>query len=478
MVMGDMELTTELLIIGSGPGGYAAAFRAADLGLDVALVDPRPKPGGVCLFEGCIPSKTCLHLAELTLDAKQAAGMGVHFAAPRIDPAGIRSWKQQVVDTMADGLMHLSRKRGVQLIQGLAIFENATTVRLDHSEIRRIRFRHAIIATGSRPLGYPGTDFRPDGRIMSSTEALTLADIPESLLIIGGGYVGLELGTVYAALGSKVHVVELADRLLTGVDRDLVQPLQRRLAGLFAKISLQTKVMSLQEKADCVEVSLQDDQGHSETHTFDRVLVAIGRRPNTENLGLENTGVKLTDRGYIEINDQQLTAEQHIFAVGDVVGGIMLAHKATREGRVAAEVIAGKSSRFDVRAIPAVVYTDPQIAWCGLTEEQAEKDQIAVTVQKFPWKYSGRANTMAATDGFTKILVNPQDGRILGIGVVGRNAEGLIAEGVLAIEMGALAEDMALSLHPHPTLSETESEAAELFLGSPTHLLPKKTGSR
>ena len=478
MVMGDMELTTELLIIGSGPGGYAAAFRAADLGLDVALVDPRPKPGGVCLFEGCIPSKTCLHLAELILDAGQAAGMGVHFGPPRIDPAEIRAWKQQVVDTMADGLLHLSRKRGVQLIQGLARFESATTVRLDHSEIRRIRFRHAIIATGSRPLGYPGSDFRPGGRIMSSTEALTLADIPASLLIIGGGYVGLELGTVYAALGSKVHVVERADRLLTGVDRDLVGPLQRRLSALFAKISLQTKVMSMQEKADWVEVSLQDDKGNTETHTFDRVLVAIGRRPNTADLGLENTGVKLTERGYIEINDQQQTADPHILAVGDVAGGIMLAHKATREGRVAAEVIAGQSSSFDVRAIPAVVYTDPQIAWCGLTEEQAEKDKIAVTVQKFPWKYSGRANTMGATDGFTKILINAQDGRILGIGVVGRNAEGLIAEGVLAIEMGALAEDMALSLHPHPTLSETESEAAELFLGSPTHLLPKKPGGR
>jgi dihydrolipoamide dehydrogenase len=474
MVMGEMELTSELLVIGSGPGGYAAAFRAADLGLDVALVDSRPRPGGVCLYDGCIPSKTCLHLAELIHDAGQAAGMGVHFDAPRLDLTEVRSWKQQVIDSMAEGLMHLTKKRGVQLIQGEARFENATTVRLQNSEISRIKFRNAIIATGSTPIEYPGTDFRPGGLIMSSTEALALADIPASLLVIGGGYVGLELGTVYAALGSKVQVVELADRLLAGVDRDLVQPLQNRLASLFAKISLQTKVVSMRETTDSVEVSLQEAGGEAETHSFDRVLVAIGRRPNSGELGLENTAVKLNDRGYIEIDDRQRTSESHIYAVGDVAGGIMLAHKATREGRVAAEVVAGQSSSFDVRAIPAVVYTDPQIAWCGLTEEQAEKKQIPVAVQKFPWKYSGRALSMGASAGFSKILVNPDDGRILGVGIVGRNAEGLIAEGVLAIEMGAMAEDVALSLHPHPTLSETEAEAAELFLGSPTHLLPKK----
>jgi dihydrolipoamide dehydrogenase len=404
--------------------------------------------------------------------------MGVHFAAPRLDLPELLAWKQQVIDTMADGLMYLTKKRGVQLIQGLARFENATTVRLERSDIRRIRFRNAIIATGSRPIDLSGSDFKPGGRIMSSTEALAITDIPASLLVIGGGYVGLELGTVYAALGSRVEVVELADRLLAGVDRDLVQPLQRRLTSLFAKISLQTKVVSMQETSDSVEVNLQTAGGEVENRSFDRVLVAIGRQPNSGELGLESTAVKLTDRGYIEINDRQQTAEPHIYAVGDVAGGIMLAHKATREGRVAAEVVAGQSSSFDVRAIPAVVYTDPQIAWCGLTEEQAEKEKIAVTVQKFPWKFSGRAHTMGAAEGFTKILVNAQDGRILGFGVVGRGAEGLIAEGVLAIEMGALAEDVALSLHPHPTLSETEAEAAELFLGSPTHILPKKTGSR
>ncbi len=478
MVMGDMELTTELLVIGSGPGGYAAAFRAADLGLDVTLVDPGPRPGGVCLFEGCIPSKTCLHLAELVLDAAQASGMGLHFSPPRIDLPAIRTWKQKVIDTMADGLVSLSQRRGVQLIQGKARFENASTVRLDHSEIRRIRFRHAIIATGSRPLSPPGSVFRAAGRIMNSTQALLLSDVPASLLVVGGGYVGLELGMVYAALGSQVHLVEAADRLLTGIDHDLVEPLQRRLAGLFAGISLQTRLASLQEKDAGVDVSLQDAAGNTENGNFDRVLVAIGRLPNSTELGLENTGVQLTEKGYVQVDKRQQTAEGHIYAVGDVAGGVMLAHKATREGRVAAEVIAGMASSFDVRAIPAVVYTDPQIAWCGLTEEQAARDGIAVKVQKFPWKYSGRANTTGATDGFTKILVNPGDGRILGVGVVGRNAEGLIAEGVLAIEMGALAEDMALSLHPHPTLSETEGEAAELFLGSPTHILPRKGRER
>lgn len=476
MVMGDMELNTELLVIGSGPGGYAAAFRAADLGLDVTLVDPRPRPGGVCLFEGCIPSKTGLHLAELLLDTRHAASQGLHFTEPRIDLAEVRAWKQQVVDSMADGLVQLARKRGVQLIQGIARFEDSTTIRLEHSEIRRIRFRHAVIATGSRPLAYAGSSFRPGSRIMSSSEALMLNDIPTRLLVIGGGYVGLELGTLYAAFGSIVQVVELSDRLLAGVDLDLVAPLRRRLDGLFESISLRTRVTAMQEGKDNVEVHLQDETGGTESRLFDRVLVAIGRQANTADLGLETTGVRLDSRGFIQINDQQQTADRSISAVGDVAGGIMLAHKATREGRVAAEVIAGEKSSFDVRAIPAVVYTDPQIAWCGLTEEQAEKDGVPVAVQKFPWKYSGRAQTMGASDGFTKVLVNPEDGRILGVGVVGRHAEGLIAEGVLAIEMGALAEDMALSLHPHPTLSETEAEAAEIFIGSPTHILPKKIG--
>lgn len=478
MVMGEMELTCEVLVIGSGPAGYAAAFRAADLGLDVTLVDPRPKPGGVCLFEGCIPSKTGLHLAELIFDARQAAAMGLHFEPPRLDLAEVRSWKQQVIDTMADGLLQLGARRGVQLITGRAQFENSTTVRLEHAEVRRVRFRHAVIATGSRPVAFPGTAFRPGSRIINSSQALTLADIPPSLLIIGGGYVGLELGSLYAAFGSRVEVVEAGDRLLAGVDRDLVEPLQRRLSGLFAAIGLNTRIMTLTEQDDGVKVQLQEAGGGTESRFVDEVLVAIGRQPNSGDLHLDKTAVQLGERGSIIVNGQQQTADPHIFAAGDVTGGIQLAHKATREGRVAAEVIAGQNSGFDVRAIPAVVYTDPQIAWCGLTEEQAGKEGTAIAVQKFPWRYSGRAQTMAAADGFTKLIVNPGDGRILGVGIVGRNAESMIAEGALAIEMGALAEDLALTLHPHPTLSETEAEAAEIFIGSPIHTLPTRRGDR
>jgi dihydrolipoamide dehydrogenase len=473
MVMGDMVMTVDLVVIGSGPGGYGSAFRAADLGLDVALIDPRPRPGGVCLHEGCIPSKTFLFLAELILDTRRAGKMGVRFSEPEIDLVAMQSWKNQVIDNMADGLVSLSSRRGVQLIKGTAQFENNTTVRLEGSEISRLKFKHAIIATGSIPLVFPGTKPTPESRIMSSTGALSLKDIPEKMLIIGGGYVGLELGTVYAALGSKIWLAELQDRLLPEVDQDLVQPLKRQLTELFEDIYLQTRITSLTETDDGVEVHFETPEG-KQAHHFERVLVAMGRKPVSYGLGLENTDVKIDDRGFIEVDDQQRTTAPNIFAVGDVAGGMMLAHTATREGRIAAEVIAGKTSTFDVRAIPAVVYTDPQIAWCGLTEREAKARKISVIVEKFPWKYSGRANTMGATDGLTKILADPIDGRILGIGITGRETEGLISEGVLAIEMGALAEDMALSLHPHPTLSETEGEAAEIFMGSPTHMLPKK----
>jgi dihydrolipoyl dehydrogenase len=473
MVMGDMQMSTDLLVIGGGPGGYGAAFRAADLGLDVIMVDPIPRPSGVCLHQGCIPSKTFLHLAELILDARRARQMGIDFAEPQLDLAAMRAWKNKVVDSMADGLVTLAKRRGVLLVEGTARFDSATSVRLHGADFSGVRFKHAIIATGSRPLELPGHPFAPTSRIMDSAAALLLQDIPASLLVVGGGYVGLELGSVYAALGSRVTLVEREDRLLSQVDYDLVQPVQRQLAKLFADILLDMRVDRLREEADRVEVNF-NRKGRTERHRFDRVLVAIGRIPASDDLGLEHTGVQLDSRGFIQIDDRQQTADPRIFAVGDVAGGVMLAHKATREGRVAAEVIAGRKSGFDARAIPAVVYTDPQISWCGLTEQQAKAENIPCAVRKFPWKYSGRAQTIGMTDGFTKLLTEPQTGRILGAGITGRNAEGLIAEAALAIEMGALAEDLALTIHPHPTLSETEAEAAEIFQGSPTHMLPAK----
>ena len=473
MVMGELTQEAELLVIGNGPAGYAAAFRGADLGLDVTLVDTAPRPGGVCLFEGCIPSKTFLYLAELIYDADKAASMGISFGKPRIDLEGMRSWKTQVVDKLADGLVSLSSRRGVQLIKGRAEFESSNTVRLHDSDVSHIKFRHAIIATGSRPVALPTSDFKDGGRIMSSTGALALADIPQRMLVVGGGYVGLELGTVYAALGTQITLVEYMDRLLPGVDQDLVEPLHRKLKGMFAGIHLNTKVLSLAERDGAVDVKLEGDADDA-PQTFDRVLVAVGRRPASQGLGLENTSVKLDDKGFVVIDEQMRTTDKNIFAVGDVAGGMMLAHKATREGKIAAEIIAGQSSAFDARAIPAVVYTDPQIAWCGLTEEQARREKRAIEVKRFPWKFSGRAATMGAPEGLTKIIVEPETLRILGVGITGRDTEGLISEGVLAVEMGALAEDVALSIHPHPTLSETEGEAAEIFLGSATHILNKK----
>ncbi|HSV91872.1 MAG TPA: dihydrolipoyl dehydrogenase [Desulfobacterales bacterium] len=473
MVMGELSQDTELLVIGSGPGGYAAAFRAADHGMDVTLVDTAPRPGGVCLHKGCIPSKTLLFLSELIFDAARAQDMGVAFGSPRIDLAGMRRWKAEVIDRMAAGLAGLARSRGVQLLRGRAEFEASDSVRLHDGEVSHVRFRKSVIAVGSRPIPFPGAPFAPGGRVMSSTGALLLSDVPASLMILGGGYVGLELGTVYAALGSRVTLVELQDRLLPGVDRDLVEPLERRLRAIFEAVHLHTRVTRLQEDADGVSVGLEGEGAPAEQR-FERVLVAIGRAPATQGLGLERTAVQLDSKGFIQVDDRMRTADERIFAIGDVVGGMMLAHKATYEGKVAADVIAGRPAAFDARAIPAVVYTDPQIAWCGTTEEEARRDGAAVKVLRFPWAYSGRATTMGAAEGLTKVIADAETGRIVGMGIVGRHTEGMIAEGVLAIEMGALAEDMAGAIHPHPTLSETQSEAAELFLGNATHLLARR----
>lgn len=475
MVMGEFTQETELLVMGGGPGGYAAAFRAADLGLDVTMVDVGGRPGGVCLFRGCIPSKTLLYASALVDDSRRAKVMGIDFGEPKIDLDQLRQWKNQVIEKLANGLMTLNNKRGVQLVKATARFENANEVHLEgqNVEISRFKFRHAIIATGSEPIPLPGIAFKPGGRIMDSTGALALAEVPEKLLVVGGGYVGVELGSVYASLGSRVTVVEMADRLMVGADPDLVKPLWQELETRFEGIHCNTKVKTVEEKGNSVAVELEGDVSDS-MQNFDRVLVAIGRRPNSKALGLENTDVQTDERGFVIVDEQRRTTDEKIFAIGDVVGGAMLAHKAMYEGKVAAEVIAGQPAGFDVTAIPAVVFTDPQIAWCGLTEEEARQQNIAVKVSRFPWSASGRAVSIGLSKGMTKMIVDAETERILGVGIVGREAGEMISEGVLAVEMGALAQDVALSMHPHPTLSEGEEEAAEAFLGSSTHILSSK----
>ena len=473
MVMGELAQETDVLVIGSGPGGYAAAFRAADLGREVTMVDLRPRPGGECLYRGCIPSKTLLYLAELIEDAGRAESMGITFGQPKIDLEGIRGWKEKVVNQMAEGLVTLSTKRGVQLLKGRAVFEGSGSVRLYDSEVSHIKFRHAILATGSHPTPFADVAFEEGSRIMDSEGALELADIPESLLILGGGYVALEMGTVYAALGTRVTVAVRSDRLLRGADPDLAAPLIRKLEAMFEAIHFNTVATSLKEMEKHVEVTLEGEVDKPK-QTFSRVLIALGRQPNSGDMGLEHTNVKTDDHGFVVVDEQQRTADEQIFAIGDVVGGPLLAHKAFREGKVAAEVIAGEPSAFDARAIPAVVYTDPQVAWCGLTEEQARKEKRPIAVERFPWKFSSRATTMGAGEGLTKLIIDPETERILGLGITGRETEGMISEGVLAIEMGALSQDMALTIHPHPTLSETVGEVADIFLGTATHILPKK----
>ena len=471
--MAELKHEAELLVIGAGPGGYAAAFRAADLGMDVTLVDLEKRPGGECLFRGCIPSKTLLFLAELLHDAQRSGDMGINFGKPQIDLDRMRAWKDQVIDKLTNGLLTLSKRRKVQLLQGRAVFEGSDRVRLENSEVSQIRFRHAILATGSCSTPFRDIPFAKGGRIMDSAGALELPDIPRSLLILGGGYVGLELGTVYAALGSRVTVAVRGDRLLRGADPDLVDVLLSRLKEIFEAIHFNTQVISVKEREEGVDVKFEGAPDKAD-QTFDRVLVAIGRRPNTGKIGLEKTKVKLNEQGYVVVDEQRRTTDEKIFAIGDVAGPPLLAHKAFREGKVAAEVIKGKPSAFDVQAIPAVVYTDPQVAWAGLREEQARKENRNVKVERYLWKFSSRATTMGVSDGVTKMILNPETGRILGVGICGRDSEGMISEGVLAIEMGAVAQDLGLTIHPHPTLSEMVGETAELFTGTVSHVLPEK----
>lgn len=458
-----------LLVLGGGPGGYAAAFLAADMGMTVTLVDSGHKPGGVCLHRGCIPSKALLHLAKLIHETRQAKEWGVVFGEPAIDIGQVRQWKNSVVDKMASGLVTLCKQRGVKFVSGHGVFQDSHTIVVSGKDT--IRFDHCILAVGSRPI-LPKMFEALDPPVLDSTSALEVDEIPKKILIVGGGYIGLEMGTVYAAFGSKVTVVEMMDSLLPGVDADLVRPLQLRLKRQFENIFLKTKVESI-EKSNSGFTAVLEGAVSEKEHTFDQILVSVGRQPNSKGIGLEHTKVKTDEHGFVEIDHQQHTADSAISAIGDVVGGAMLAHKATAEAHVAVEVIAGKEEAFDHRAIPAVVFTDPEIAWAGVTETEARKSHREIKIAKFPWGASGRAQTLGRPDGFTKLILDPETGKILGVGLVGSGAGELIGEGVLAIEMGALAEDLAFSIHPHPTLSETLMEAAEVYLGKSPHVYQK-----
>ncbi len=464
-------IATQVVVIGAGPGGYAAAFLAADLGLKTALVDPEINPGGVCVYRGCIPSKALLHVANLLREARHAEAWGIRFGDPAIDLTKLRTFKDAVVKRLTSGTGLLARSRKVQYLQGRGELTDAHTLRvkLVTGGEETLSFEHAVIATGSVP-ALPASLRVNDPRVMDSTTALDLPDVPKTMLVVGGGYIGLELGSVYAALGSAVSVVEMTDGLLPGADRDLVDVLAKSIAKSMKDVWLKTSVTKMTPEPGGIRVTFD----RQPEQLFDRVLVAVGRRPNASVPGLEKTRVALDERGFIVHDIQMRTAEPSIFAIGDVAGEPMLAHKASHEGRTAVEVIAGHKSAFEPRAIPAVVFTDPELAWAGLTEAQAQKAGRAVAVAKFPWAASGRALTLDRSDGLTKLVIDPATERILGVGLVGPNAGELIAEGALAIEMGANATDLALTIHPHPTLGETLMEAAEVFFGQSTHVYKPK----
>ncbi|MDP6491387.1 MAG: dihydrolipoyl dehydrogenase [Kiritimatiellia bacterium] len=457
-----------VVVIGAGPGGYPAAFHAADLGMQVTLIDSEANPGGVCLYRGCIPSKALLHAAAIINEAKEAADWGITLSEPQIDLDKLRARKQAVIDKLTGGLGQLSKQRKITYLQGRAAFKDARALTVTGADgaAQEVTFDAAIIATGSQPIHLPFAP--PSDRILDSTTALDLADVPDSLLLVGGGYIGLELGQVYASLGSRVTVVEMMPTLLPGADAALVRVLSARLKKQFENIHLETRVAAVEDGPDGVQVTFEGK--HEASETFDKLLVAVGRRPDTNGLGLENTGVTLDDQGFVTVDAQRRTSEPTIYAVGDVAGQPMLAHKATYEGKVAAEAIAGKKTVYDPKAVPGVVFTDPELAWCGITEAEAKEAGREVTVTSFPWAASGRATTLGRSDGVTRLIVDPADSnRLLGVGMAGPGAGELIAEGTLAIEMGAVADDLAWTIHPHPTLSETIMEAAESAGGHSIH---------
>jgi len=468
----EADVRVQVAVLGAGPGGYTAAFRAADLGLEVALIERDDTLGGVCLNVGCIPSKALLHVARVLAEAGELGASGVAFEPPRIDVDRVRAFKQSVVARLTGGLDGLARQRKVRVVRGEGRFAGPNLIEVHGPDgDTTVAFERCIVAAGSSAAWLP---FLPDDeRIMDSTGALDLADIPGRLLVIGGGIIGLEMATVYDALGSRVTVVELMDQLIPGCDPDLVRPLQKRIAERYAAIHLGTSVSKVEARPDGLEVTMGD-----RTDTFDRILVAVGRRPNGTQIAAEAAGLAVDEHGFVPVDDQQRTNVSHIFAIGDVVGEPMLAHKATHEGKVAAEVIAGENVRFDARSIPSVAYTDPEVAWTGLTETQAKAEGIEYEKASFPWAASGRALSIGRPDGMTKLLIEPETQRVLGAGIVGTGAGELIAEAVHAIELGSDAEDVALTIHPHPTLSETLGFAAELAEGTITDTVPPRRRRR
>lgn len=465
----------QLVVIGGGPGGYAAAFFAADKGMNVTLVNDEKNPGGVCLYRGCIPSKALLHVAKLLHEAEEAKNWGIEFSKPKIDLDKLRDFKNKVVNQMTGGLGQLTKARKIEYIQGRASFINSSKLhvkKVDGTE-EDVEFENAIVATGSVPTKIPGLSI-DSPRVIDSTGALELNDIPKKLLVVGGGYIGLEMGTVYSALGSKVSVVEMTPSLLPGADKDLVNVLKKSIDAKMEAVYLNNKVVKMEDTGKAVKVTFEGNDIEQKEQLFDKVLVSIGRSPVTQGLGLENTKVKLTQRGFIQIDKKCQTDDPKIFAIGDIVGGAMLAHKASAEGKVAVEAILGHKVAFEPNAIPAVVFTDPELAWAGITETEAKEKGLKVEVARFPWAASGRATTVDRPDGLTKLIIDSETERILGMGIVGYGAGEMIAEGVLAVEMAALAKDVALSIHPHPTLSETVMESAEVFFGESTHLYRPK----
>ena len=466
-------IQADLVVLGAGPGGYAAAFYAADRGRKVILVEQDKRLGGACLNVGCIPSKALLHATELMRESKESAKRGIRFSEPKVDLAQLRAWKEGILEKLGGGIRTLAQRRGVEVLQGRGYFEDSRTLRVEiESGQTFIRFEKAILAVGSKP-ALPAAFDLGNPRVMTSTEALELEETPRDLLVVGGGYIGMELGTVYATLGSQVVLVEAAGSILSGMDPDLVRPVLQYAQDAFKEVRVNVKVSKMSTRGKQIKVAMET-AGEKKEELYDRVLVSIGRIPNCADLGLENTRVTRDAKGFVQVNEKQQTADPAIAAIGDVVGGAMLAHKASKEARVAVEALLGEEVSSREAIIPAVVFTDPEVAWCGLTESEANAKKIPVGVARFPWAASGRALTLDRPDGLTKLILEPVTERVLGVGIVGHGAGDLISEGVLAVEMGATAKDLAETVHPHPTLSETLMECAESFYGTSTHLFLRK----